>query len=103
MTNSHEHENQAVADLKAREAADPRVTLTRRECQVGGGWGQTSQIAKENSGVLHRVVDGTIVRITAASFYRHLIDLAERVAAQGSPAARDASLKSVRASEPPRN
>jgi hypothetical protein len=67
-----------VADIKRRQAADSRVMLTRRQCQQGGNWGPTSQIAKENAGDLDSVLDGSVRKITAASFYRHLIELAIR-------------------------
>ena len=67
-----------VADIKRRQAADSRVMLTRRQCQQEGNWGPTSQIAKENAGALDSVLDGSVRKITAASFYRHLIELAIR-------------------------
>ena len=67
-----------VADIKRRQAADSRVMLTRRQCQQCGNWGPTSQIAKENAGDLDSVLDGSVRKITAASFYRHLIELAIR-------------------------
>jgi hypothetical protein len=67
-----------VADIKRRQAADARVMLTRRQCQQEGNWGPTSQITKENAGALDSVLDGSVRKITAASFYRHLIKLAIR-------------------------
>ena len=69
-------ENPAVADIDAREAADPSVLKSRKQCQTEGGWGQTTQIAKEDSRVLHRVNVGMSVKITSKSFYQHLRDLA---------------------------
>ena len=67
-----------VADIKRRQATDSRVMLTRRQCQQEGNWGPTSQITKENAGALDSVLDGSVRKITAASFYRHLIELAIR-------------------------
>jgi hypothetical protein len=75
-TSHHTEKNPAVTDINAVEAADPRKLLSRKECQVAGNWGQSTQIAKEAGGVLHRVLVGTSVRITAKSFYAHLRDLA---------------------------
>ena len=69
-------ENPAVADIDAREAADPSVLKSRKQCQTEGGWGQTTQIAKEDSSALHRVNVGMSVKITSKSFYQHLRDLA---------------------------
>ncbi len=76
MTNTPDFENQAVSDIRAKQAADPRVSMTRKQCQTEGNWGQTTQIAKENRGVLRRYLDGLNVRITTKSFYEHLIALA---------------------------
>jgi hypothetical protein len=69
-------ETPAAADIRAKEKADSRTSLTRKQCQDEGNWGPTTQIKKENRGVLHRYLDGSVVRIPAASFYAHLIDLA---------------------------
>jgi hypothetical protein len=76
--NTHDdiHENPAIADILARQAADRRVTLSRRECQLEGGWAQSSQILKENQGLLRHFVDGSRVRVTSQSFYEHLLALA---------------------------
>jgi hypothetical protein len=79
MMNTHDIaqcDTPAAVDIRAREAADKRVSLSRNECQVEGGWGASSQRLKERSGALHRYLDGSSVRITAKSFYAHLIDLA---------------------------
>ena len=75
-THDDSHENPAIADILARQAADRRIALSRRECQSEGGWQQSSQILKENQGRLHRYVDGSRIRVTAASFYAHLLELA---------------------------
>ena len=75
----------AVADIRAEEAADEALLFTRKQCMARGGWGQTSQISKENSGALHRLLDGSAVRITAKSFYAHLIDLASAVCGAAGP------------------
>ena len=69
-------ENPAVADINAREAVDSSVLKSRKQCQTEGGWGQTTQIAKEDSSALHRVNVGMSVKITSKSFYQHLRDLA---------------------------
>ena len=68
-------ENPAVADIKARQAADRRVSLSPKECQIEGPLGESTYRAKVASGALHRYLDGARVRITAASFYAHLIEL----------------------------
>jgi hypothetical protein len=78
MATAHDidHDTPAAADIRAREAADKRISLSNRECCDEGGWGASSQRVKVQSGVLHRYLDGSSVRITAKSFYAHLIDLA---------------------------
>jgi hypothetical protein len=73
----------AAADIRAREAADKRVSLSNKDCQTEGGWGPTSQRVKVQSGVFNRYLDGSSVRITARSFYQHLIDLANAAPRQG--------------------
>ena len=78
MTTAPDHENPAVADIRAREAADRRVSLSNKECCDEGGWRPSSQRVKVQNRVLHRYLDGSSVRITARSFYQHLIDLAAR-------------------------
>lgn len=99
MTNVYDHENPAVADIRAEEAANEALLFTRKQCMARGGWGQTSQISKENSGALHQLLDGSAVRITAKSFYAHLIDLASAPARQGRKASRT-SFKARRAPTP---
>jgi hypothetical protein len=76
MTNVPDNENPAVAALRRRKAEDPRALLTRKQCETAGNWGQSTQISKEAAGDLHRVLDGVIVKVTAESFYNHLIALA---------------------------
>ena len=86
MASAHDtnsHDTPAAVDIRAREAADKRISLSRKECQVEGGWAASSQRVKERSGVLHRYLDGSAVRITAKSFYAHLIDLANAPSRQG--------------------
>jgi hypothetical protein len=83
MTSAHDCDTPAAADIRALEAADPRKSLSRKECQTEGNWGASSQRVKEQSGVLHRYLDGSSVRITAKSFYAHLIDLANLPQRQG--------------------
>jgi hypothetical protein len=79
MTNAHDyttHENLAVADIKAKWAADPSASKSRRQCMEIGGWGQTTQLEKEKRGVLRTYTDGASVRVTTKSLYEHLIELA---------------------------
>lgn len=79
MTNTHDctaPANPAVADIKAKWAADPSASKSRRQCMEIGGWGQTTQIAKEKRGVLRTYLDGASVRVTSKSLYRHLVELA---------------------------
>jgi hypothetical protein len=66
----------AALAIAAEARADPQAFKSRTQCQIKGNWKQTSQLAKEDKGVLHRVNVGARVLITAASFYDHLIDLA---------------------------
>ena len=68
--------NPAVADIEAKRAADRRVSMSRKECMGEGGWRLSSQILKENTGALHRYLDGASVRVTSKSFYDHLVALA---------------------------
>jgi hypothetical protein len=70
------HDRTALADILARRDADRRISLSRRECMIEGGWALTTQTLKESSGVLRRYLDGASVRVTTASFYEHLIALA---------------------------
>jgi hypothetical protein len=77
MTNTHDcATSTAVDDIKAKWAADPSASKSRRQCMEIGNWGQTTQIAKERRGVLRTYTDGTSVRITTQSLYEHLIELA---------------------------
>ena len=77
------HDTPAAADIRAREAADKRVSLSDKDCQNEGSWGATSQRAKRKSGVLHAYCDGSSIRTTTRSFYQHLIDLANAPPRQG--------------------
>jgi hypothetical protein len=79
MTNTHDctaPANPAVADIKAKWAADPSASKSRRDCMLIGGWGQTTQLEKEKRGVLRTYTDGASVRVTTQSLYEHLIELA---------------------------
>ena len=84
MTTAHDVDRDtfAAADIRAREAADKRISLSRKECMTEGGWGASSQRLKEQ-GALHRFLDGSSVRITTRSFYAHLIALANAPPRQG--------------------
>jgi hypothetical protein len=69
-------ENPAVADIRAKWAADPSAAKSRRECMAIGKWQMTTQLTKEKRGLLLTYVDGGMVRVTTDSLYRHLVDLA---------------------------
>lgn len=89
-----DYENPAVADIRARQKADRRASMSRKECQTEGGWQQSSQILKEGQGLLRRYVDGSRIRITTQSFYEHLIALASAAPRKvRQPATRFASRK----------
>jgi hypothetical protein len=78
-TNTHDcavTENLAVLDIKAKWAADPSASKSRKDCMAVGGWGQTTQLEKEKRGVLRTYTDGASVRVTTQSLYEHLIELA---------------------------
>jgi hypothetical protein len=85
MASAHDidHDTPAAADIRVCEVADKRISLSNKECQDEGGWGPSSQRVKVQNGVLHRYLDGSSVRITARSFYQHLIDLANAPPRQG--------------------
>jgi len=51
-------------------------SLSRRESQELGGWGPTRQINLEESGELESFLDGSLRRISTASFCRRLIAVA---------------------------
>ena len=68
--------NPAVDDIKAKQAADPSASKSRRQCMEIGNWGQTTQLEKEKRGILRSYTDGASVRITTQSLYEHLIELA---------------------------
>ena len=76
MTTLCDHDTPAAATLRRQKAADPRKLLSNRDCMLAGGWGQTTQMSKVASGVLHQVEVGLRVMVTAKSFWDHLIDLA---------------------------
>jgi hypothetical protein len=65
----------AVIGVYDRMDADASIGKTRKQCREIGGWGQTTQISKEKSGVLQAWNDGTIVRVGTVSLYLHIIDL----------------------------
>jgi hypothetical protein len=53
---------------------ETRSALSRKECEREGGWAQSTQISKEDAGVLLSIRDGKKVLVTADSFHRHLIE-----------------------------
>jgi hypothetical protein len=76
MATTHDHDTPAAAALRRQKAADPRKLISNKDCILEGGWGQTTQMSKVASGILHRVNVGLRVMVTAESFWDHLIDLA---------------------------
>jgi hypothetical protein len=96
MPTVYDHDTPAAADIRAREAADKRASLSPKECQIEGNFGASSFRLKVQNGVLHRYLDGSSVRITARSFYQHLIDLANAPARQGRKASSTTFQKKIR-------
>jgi hypothetical protein len=80
--------NAIIADLLMSYAAETRITLTRADCISRGGWSLSTQLNKEKAGYLLSILDGVSRRITARSFYQHLIDLAISSHPLNAPAAR---------------
>jgi hypothetical protein len=96
MTNAHGHDTPAAADMRAGKAADPSASKSRKECMAIGGWGASSQRVKEQSGALHRYLDGSAVRITTDSLYDHLIALANAAPRQGRKPSKTSFQKKIR-------
>jgi hypothetical protein len=98
MANAHDIDldTPAAADIRVREMADKCASMSRKECQDEGNWGPSTQRLKEQSGVLHRYLDGSAVRITTRSFYQHLIDLANAPRRQGRKPSRTSFKKQRR-------
>jgi len=67
-----------VADIAQRWSNDPRFSVSRKVSQEMLGIGPTRQIDLEHSGELRSYLDGTARRITLASIYLRLINLAIR-------------------------
>jgi hypothetical protein len=67
---------EARADIVAlfkKWQADPRTALSRRDCMKEGCWGATTQLSKEQAGVLRTVLDGKRRLVTVDSYYQHLV------------------------------
>ena len=64
-----------VVDTFNKMKADPSVGKTRKQSMELGGWGMSTQRAKEADGLLQIWTDGAVVRVGTASLYSHLIDL----------------------------
>jgi hypothetical protein len=64
-----------VADLRAKQALDLRILVSRQTSMAMLGVGQTRQIELEKT-ELDRVQDGASVRITTSSIYARLVRLA---------------------------
>ena len=78
-----------INDIKAKQAADPSASKSRRQCMEMGNWGRATQLEKEKRGILRSYTDGASVRITTQSLYEHLIELAStKVRKVRQPAAR---------------
>ena len=77
MTTASESDTPAAADIRAREAADKRISLSNKECCDEGGW-RPKQPAGEGTERRLAPLSRRLARcrITARSFYQHLIDLA---------------------------
>jgi hypothetical protein len=69
-----------VSDLRARQASDPRVLVSRKAAMQMLGCGQTRLLELEKT-ELGRVQDGASVRITTSSIYARL----ERLAIESHP------------------
>jgi hypothetical protein len=59
------------AELKSPDCPS---AFSRKACQAKGGWGQTTQVLREQSGVFRTVHDGKTVLTTATSLYEYLIE-----------------------------
>ena len=85
MTTAHDidRDTPAAADIRAREAADKRISLSRKECMTEGGWGASSQRLKEQTAPCTAI--STVPRSGSppARFTQHLIDLANAPPRQG--------------------
>ena len=98
MTTAHPHKNPAVADIDAREAADPRVALTNGQCQREGGWGPTTQRKKQAEGYLNIYRDGTRVMKSPGRVLRARLRASrERPATEGASAKKRCSSRAGRA------
>jgi hypothetical protein len=64
----------ALAATYDRMLADKSVGKTRKQSMEIGGWGMTSQREKERLGYLQTWTDGTIVRVSTASIYLHILN-----------------------------
>jgi hypothetical protein len=84
-----------IADLFRAWWADSRKCLSRRDCQLEGGWQQSSQILKEKSEELRSFLDGKKRLITVSSFYQHLITHLILSNPAGGPARKNAATSTV--------
>jgi hypothetical protein len=64
-----------IVDTYNKMKADPSVGKSRAQSMALGGWGMTSERAKEQSGILQTWTDGANVRVGTASLYLHLLTL----------------------------
>ena len=64
----------AIITTYDKMLADQSVGKTRKQSMEIGGWGMTSQRAKEAAGFLQTWTDGTIVRVGTVSIYLHILE-----------------------------
>jgi hypothetical protein len=62
-----------VADIRERQARDPRVMVSRKVSQEMLGIGPSRQIELEAEGVLHSYLDGSGRRVLVSSIYARMI------------------------------
>jgi hypothetical protein len=65
-----------VAAIRAREAADGRISVSRKTACEMLGIGPSREIELELEGQLHSYLDGSVRRVLVASIYASLIRLA---------------------------
>jgi hypothetical protein len=75
-----------VAEIRAQQAADPRIAVSRKDAQTMLGIGASRLIELENEGELHSYLDGAARRIVVASVYGYAVRRAIAAHPAGSPA-----------------
>ena len=64
-----------IVDTYNKMKADPSIGKSRAQSMALGGWGMTSERAKEQCGLLQTWTDGANVRVGTVSLYLHLLTL----------------------------